>query len=136
LTVRHLAWLHTVPEGETQSRSKNLDPGDSRLKLPKHENGAYLLGMLSELGFARSGPDSIDYQEIAAWCNVTDTELTAWEAETLHKLSDAYVVQLHRSKDSNAEPPYDTRSLEEMRERSSSQFQRLFKQAGGGVKRG
>lgn len=125
-----------MPEGATQARAKNLDPGDSRLKLPLHKNGAYLIDMLAELGFARSGPESIDYQEIAAWCNLTDTRLTAWEASTLHKLSDAYVLQLHRSKGANSEPPYDTRSLEEMRERSSSQFQRLFKQAGGGVKRG
>ena len=125
-----------MPEGETQSRSRRLDPSDSRLKLPEYKNGAYLIDILAELGFARSGPESIDYQEIAAWCKITDTDLTAWEASTLHKLSDAYVLQLHRSKDANSEPPYDTRSLEEMRERSSSQFQRLFKQAGGGAKRG
>jgi hypothetical protein len=134
--VRHLAWLHVVPEGEKEQRAKQLDPQDSRLKLPDHAQGAYLIEMLSQIGFARQGPAPIDYQEIAAWCSLTDTDLTPWEADTLHKLSESYVVQLHRSKDANAEPPYDVRTLDEMRERSSSQFQRLFKQAGGGAKRG
>jgi len=125
-----------VPDGEKEQRSRQLDPKDSRLKLPDHAQGAYLIEMLSQIGFARQGPEPIDYQEIAAWCSLTDTDLTPWETETLHKLSESYVVQLHRSKDANAEPPYDVRTLDEMRKRSSSQFQRLFKQAGGGVKNG
>ena len=125
-----------MPEGEKEQRSRQLDPKDSRLKLPDHEQGAYLIEMLSRIGFARQGPAPVDYQEISAWSRLTDTDLTPWESETLHGLSESYVIQLHRSKDANAEPPYDVRTLDEMRERSSSQFQRLFKQAGGGVTRG
>lgn len=120
-----------MPEGKTESRGRTFPPDDPLLKLPETKHGAYLLDSLSELGFARQGPEPIDYQEMKAWADLTDTSLTPWESETLRMLSESYVVQLHRSKDANAAPPYDERSLGEMRKRSNDTFKRLWKQAGG-----
>ena len=120
-----------MPEGAKESRGKTFAPDDPRLKLPDHEKGGYLLDVFSELGFARQGPEPVNYQEIKAYCELTDTELTPWEVETVRMLSDAYVVQLLRSKESNAPAPYDERSLTDMRRQTDSQFKRLWKQAGG-----
>lgn len=120
-----------MPEGAKESRAKAFSPDDPRLTLPEHEHGGYLIDLLAELGFARQGPEPIDYQEVKAFCELTDTVLTPWEVESLRVLSDAYVVQLHRSRDSNAAAPYDERSLTDMRRQTESQFKRLWKQAGG-----
>lgn len=138
--------MHAVPFGQGYQRHSLLERGDSRLELPEATH-LYLIDYLLSLGWGRQGQlephhkdkviypvrvlEPFDYREIAAWCDLTGHDLTPWEAETLKMLSDAYVVQLNSSHDANAEPPHDARSVEEMRERTHNQFQRLFRQAGG-----
>lgn len=135
-----------MPDDQDTERLHTLDESDSRLQLPDATH-LYLIDCLVKMGAGRPSAlethyrnkktylyrnfSPLSFQEIRTWCDFTGVELTPWEAETLRVLSEAYVVQLNNSRDVNCEPPHDARSLEEMRERTHNQFQRLFKQVGG-----
>lgn len=135
-----------MPDDQNDQRSNLLEPGDSRQQLPDAPC-LHLIDNLLQMGCGRAADlephhrqkktylyrnlAPLDFAEIRHWCDLTGTELTPWESETLRVLSEAYVVQLSKSHDPNAEPPHDARSLDEMRERTSNQFQRLFKRFGG-----
>lgn len=49
---------------------------------------------------------AIEYQELNAWQQATGAELTPWEAETIISLSNAYVVQLVKSKEPRCDAPF------------------------------
>lgn len=135
-----------MPDDQNDQRANLLEPGDSRQQLPDAPY-LHLVDNLFHMGAGRAADlepqhrqkktylyrnlSALTFAEIRHWCDLTGAELTPWEAETLRVLSEAYVVQLSKSHDPNAEPPYDSRSLDEMRERTSNQFQRLFKRFGG-----
>lgn len=106
MCVRQLAWLHAVPDKHKDSRAHSLPQGDNRRQLPEIEWGQHLLDSLDGLGYCRSGPEPVGFQEIGAWAGVTGVDLTPWEAETLHHLSTAYVGQLSKSRDPRADAPY------------------------------
>lgn len=138
--------MQAVPIGDSDQRCNLLEHGDSRQELPDATH-LYLIDHLMAIGCGRHGQlephhkdkasyliralEPVDFREITAWCDLTGHELTPWEAETVKMLSDAYVVQFNKSHDPNCEPPHDPRDMDEMRERTHSQFQRLFKKAGG-----
>jgi len=141
-----MAWLQAVPDDQNDQRGNLLESGDSRQTLPDATH-LYLIDALISIGVGRSADlephhrdkktylyrnlHPVTFSEIRDWCELTGTKLTPWESETLRVLSEAYVVQLSKSHNPNAEPPHDARSLNEMRDRTHNQFQRLFKQAGG-----
>lgn len=106
MCVRQLAWLHAVPDKHKHSRAKSLPASDNRHQLPELPWGGYLLDALDGLGYCRSGPVPVGYPELESWARMTGVELTAWEAETLHHLSTAYVGQLTKSRDPRADAPY------------------------------
>jgi len=135
-----------VPDDQQQQRADILEAGDSRHELPEASH-LYLIDCLFMIGCGR--PDALEpqhrkkqtylyrnlkpvtFEEIRAWLDLTGSNLTPWEAETLRVLSEAYVVQLAKSHSPDSQPPYDARSVDEMRERTQNQFERLFKQYGG-----
>lgn len=135
-----------MPDDQQDQRANLLEPGDSRQILPEATH-LYLLDSMLSMGAGRSADlephhrdkktylyrnlHPLTFGEIRDWCDLTGAKFTPWEAETVRMLSEAYVVQLSKSHNPNAEPPHDARSLDEMRERTHSQFQRLFKRAGG-----
>lgn len=105
LYVRQAAWLNTVPEKAKQPRYKT-----SVSPMPPLKGGAYLVGILFEIGPAlpagMGGLVSISELDIAAWQSNRDLRLTAWEARTIKKLSQAYASESASASDPKALAPY------------------------------
>ena len=68
--------------------------------------GSHLLEAIQALGYCRQGPAPVDYQEIRAWQELTGSQLTPWETETVFALSDRYVAQRYKSADKRTNAPY------------------------------
>lgn len=125
-----MAWLHAVPDKQKQSRLQALKDRESHwLNMPDISGGQYIMDMLSDLGLARTNMEPLTFQEIQAWTALTDTELTPFEAATLRELSEAYVIQLGKSRQPDATAPYDSRPIEVQRQHVSSGFRKLFERA-------
>lgn len=61
--------------------------------------------MLFDVGPSTAG-EVVTFQEIAAWQSATGVRLDAWEAETLRRLSHAYLAEMVEAKDPARPPPY------------------------------
>lgn len=86
------------------------------IEFPPLNNGAYILQFLDELGYCRSGFNGlipIDYSEINAYIQSTNTELLPFEVLLLKKLSNTYVSQSH-DKDPLAFAPYTTHEVKKV----------------------
>lgn len=105
--VRHLGWLNAVPDPppkakrDPRSRGERFraeeESGATRPELisPEIEPGlSYMLGYLFAVG-PSCGGEVLSFQEIRAWSDQTGHVLDAWEAETLQRLSRAYLVEYH-----------------------------------------
>lgn len=105
LYVRQAAWLNTVPEKAKQPRYKT-----SATPMPPLKGGAYLASILFEIGPAlpsgMGGLVSISELDIAAWQSNRDLRLTAWEARTIKRLSQAYASEAASASDPKALAPY------------------------------
>lgn len=100
--------------------------------VPDVDNGGYLLKCFMEVGPAMrgdSGAMPVSFQEINAWSQATSTPLTPWEANTIRKLSDDYVVQLIKSRDRYCPAPYyrDDRPVQTQRQEVEEKFRSLAK---------
>ena len=107
--VRQLAYYRTTPEKTSTPRYEIYQRG-SGIEFPPIEHGAYILQYLEELGYCRSGMNGLkplDFTEINAYMQSTNTELLPFEVLLLRNLSNAYVAQSY-DKDINAIPPYAT----------------------------
>lgn len=54
------------------------------------------------------GISPVDFQEIKAFCDLCQLELTTWEASLLQRLSVEYCVQYSKSDKPDCKPPYDS----------------------------
>jgi hypothetical protein len=111
-----LAWLHAAPEKPnkkgpgvprlttltTKAKLGGEAPG---LEMPPVDAGNHLLKHLFDVG-PSSGGEVLTYTEIANWIALTGNVLTAWEAETLRKLSVAYLNERDLAKDPERPAPY------------------------------
>ena len=107
--MRQLAYYRTTPEKTSTPRYEIYQRG-SGIEFPPIEHGAYILQYLEELGYCKSGFNGLvplDFTEINAYMQSTNTELLPFEVLLLRKLSNAYVSQSY-DKDVNAVPPYAT----------------------------
>ncbi len=116
--MRHLAWLHAVPEG-SKTRKSRLEKareqgGDDHpdLVFPDVDteySAGYLIEYLQEAGLMSSngmGPVSLSWQEIDAWCNRTGAEPSTWELLTIKTLSETYVSELAKASARDYPRPY------------------------------
>lgn len=107
--MRQLAYYRTTPKKTSTPRYEIYQRG-SGIEFPPIEHGAYILQYLEELGYCKSGFNGLvplDFTEINAYIQSTNTELLPFEVLLLRKLSNAYVSQSY-DKDVNAIPPYAT----------------------------
>lgn len=110
--MRHLAWLHAVPEGSKKSRLASFtDEGgeSSFLELPDLEDAAYIVPLLREAGLMSSngmGVVPVSWQEIESWLRCTELQLTVWEKLTIRELSEAYVSEFNIASKRDAAAPY------------------------------
>lgn len=87
-----------------QQESKGLEPS-----LPPAGLAAYLVGYLFDAGpvsYGATGAVPLSHAEIAAWQANTGTDLQAWEAMTLRRLSSAYIRAGNEAESPDCPPPY------------------------------
>jgi len=66
---------------------------------------SYVIDLLAQIG-----PTEVTWQEISSWCNLTGIKLSAWESNTIKRLSSIYTSCTQRYHDSTAPSPF--RSVE------------------------
>ena len=66
---------------------------------------SYVIDLLAQIG-----PTEVTWQEISSWCNLTGIKLSAWESNTIKRLSAIYTSCAQRYQDSTAPSPF--RSVE------------------------
>lgn len=92
----------------TQLRKQRQD-ADYAPEMPEVE-APHLIAYLWEvgpLGAAGMGPAVLSHSEIAAWCQLTGLELSAWEARTLRSLSRAYLNEMQEAEDPKRRAPWE-----------------------------
>lgn len=113
--MRKLAWLNAIPEGskDRKTRREVLEAGSGKdsafLRLPELDGAEYIIHMLYEAGTLTLGGMSaapLSWQEIEAWCRVTEYETSVWERMLVKELSHAYVNELHAATEKNRPDPY------------------------------
>lgn len=118
--MRHLGWLHSIPEGSKKSRVASFTASDENhpfLEMPDIDTecaAGYLVGLLHEAGLMSSsgmGPVPLSWTEINAWLQVTELELTVWERLTIKRMSEDYVGERCET-DPNRPAPYSRRAEE------------------------
>lgn len=95
--------------------------------LPCIEEADYLVGMIAEIGEAKSHGQSlvqIEWQDILSWIEVTGAQISPGEAEAMKSLSGAYVSQYYQSLDSGSVSPVAPRQAN--REAVASKMHSLF----------
>lgn len=90
----------------------------------------HLLFFLSEIGYVESNGMALaplSFREIQSWSELTKTNVTIFEVESIRRLSLAYVDQAKKAKDKNCPPPYspDTLMTVDKRKNVDSFFRNL-----------
>lgn len=67
------------------------------LDLPLIDAGEHLITYLFDVGPSVGG-EVLSYSEIAAWLSISGVVISPWEAETLRKLSAAYLAEREAAK--------------------------------------
>ncbi len=99
-----MAWLNATPEEGTQSRRAEFERDDLAVDMPEC-SASYILEYLFELGIT-IGEHALTHGEIRAWMDNTGIDLSSWEAQTLKKLSEAYLSMSYESRKPDAETPW------------------------------
>lgn len=102
--VKHLAWLHSVPDGQSETRGKQFS-GSSIVELPSISGGEHVAMILREIGYAVSG-DPISNQELYAWVQVTGIQIDCWTARMITTLSSEYLSQYRISNKIECPAPF------------------------------
>lgn len=79
------------------------------MELPNVGYAEYLFAYAEEIGLYRSngfGIEPISWVEINAWNCSMPTKLSAWELNTIHKISKAYVSSFNMSNEKSIPSPY------------------------------
>ena len=124
--MKHLAWLHAVPDPEYRKKHQGAPERKTRqdqlqqfesalLQLPEVEYGAHVIEWLHGIGVTENGDNGIkplSWQEINAWKQANDVSATREELEMLYQLSRVYVAQYHRSNNPDEPPPNRARNVD------------------------
>lgn len=110
LYVRQWAWLSAVPGKRHKSRwEQHVATTGEPPNMPEIEEGAQVIEYLQEVGPTlpgAMGPEPVTFAEIDAWSRTTGYDPTAWEAQTIRRLSRAFVSQYAKSKETNSPAPW------------------------------
>lgn len=100
-----MAWLNATPDEGTQSRREEFESNNQAVEAPDC-SAAYILDYLLELGMT-IGEHALTHSEIRAWMQNTGIDLSSWEAQTLKKLSEAYLSMTFEAKKNDSETPWE-----------------------------
>ena len=133
--MRHLAWLHAVPEKAKESRQKSIKATSEDsllLVMPELGEAEYLVPLVMEAGLVEqsgTGIVALSWKEIESWQNVTGVKLHTWEATILRQMSEAYASEFSQASDRNRPAPYskaiETEEID--REAVSNKLRNIFK---------
>lgn len=82
------------------------------------------------------GEGPIGWQEIAAWQQLTGTQIEPWEARCIRRMSQAFISERHEAKKPNCPEPYRTATQREVQDKVSAQFAQMAKAFKGMAKAG
>lgn len=107
-----MAWLHAAPtvkgsKAKPVSRIEAL--GGKPPPLPPIAFGDHLVGYLMEVGPVSSngmGTVPVSFAELRAWQAVCEHSMSAWDFQTLHAMSVAYMRECGTADSPNAPPPW------------------------------
>lgn len=120
LYARKLGWLGSSPDKDykppkNKTRNEILSISDTYAKareLPELNGKDYLIGWLTEIGMCKSsgmGLAPIDWIDIKAWAELTQTRITSAETLTLINASRGYVAEQNAGSDPKRVAPDDDR---------------------------
>lgn len=72
----------------------------------------YLIEAVRSAGLASAGPAGLvplTWQELKAWNDLTGSNYTVWELETMRYLSQNYAAEAQKARDENCPPPHLTK---------------------------
>lgn len=111
LYVQQWAWLSTRAKDQTKSRMEILDDDELADRFPEVGSFGYIIETLSKIGVALNdgnGVHGLTWVEINAFLCATRMHLTAWEAETIKRLSALYASSVLKYDNIDAQAPYRT----------------------------
>lgn len=131
--ARHIAWLVTIPKGQTKSRYDQEEERFDRINLPDLGAFEQIAEYFDEIGAVRQLPDGvtpISYAEIDGWARATGTPINHWVVNVLMNMSRQYYYQMGRSSDPMVQAPYTAFRTDEdmvvLRKRTSEKIRKLF----------
>lgn len=111
LYVQQWAWLSTRAKDQTKSRMEILDDDELAERFPEVGSFGYIIETLTKIGVALNdgnGVHGLTWVEINAFLCTTRMQLTAWEAETIKRLSALYASSVLKYDNIDAQAPYRT----------------------------
>ena len=108
LYASYTAWLHATPYKAEQTRIAEMKQDKIPPAYPP-VSWEWVVRYWQDVGLCMSAggyPHALTWQEISAWQALSGVKMTAWLAETLKKMSAAYVSGLHEFSKEFAECPY------------------------------
>jgi hypothetical protein len=111
-----LGWLLATPKSEHKKKGakiervsniRKLHKDDPLKKMPEMHNCSEVFDHFQQLGLCKSngyGRVPIDYQDLAAY--MTIHKLTNWEADTVIKMSRAFIDGNNLGEKFGSQPPY------------------------------
>jgi hypothetical protein len=111
LYVQQWAWLSTRAKDQTKSRMEVLDDDEIADRFPEIGSFDYIIETLVKAGVALNdgnGVHGLTWVEINAFLCTTRMHLTAWEAETIKRLSALYASSVLKYDNIDAQAPYRT----------------------------
>lgn len=94
-----------MPKSKEAPKSRYKKMGEVA-ELPPIEYGQHLIEALYACGPTDREGSPVSWQELESWSRMTRRTLTGWEAETVHKMSEAYAVQAIHAKEPNCLSPW------------------------------
>jgi len=131
--VRHVAWLNAAQKDSKDkplpSRLEAIKEAGDKPDYPARPLCDYLTAYLFDAGPTMAGgmgAAPLSYSELLAWQQMAQVSLTAWEAQTLRRLSAEYLAQVHDAASPDCPPPWVEKITEVSREEVSKKVQNAF----------
>ena len=113
--AQKLGWLHATPEKADCSRAESLGVDNDACAIPDCDN--FLVSCFHSVGRCLSGGmavTAITWQELKAFSELSDSNLTAWESEQIINMSKQYCSWLTIGKDPLCSAPWHDDDYDEL----------------------
>lgn len=101
--------------------------------MPPVDDYQHLVAWFHEIGPVAAGvlgTIPVSYQEMAAWAEMTGTEIDTWEAWAVRRMSEQYCFQAHISESARCPAPFqmgiDDTGMAEMRKAADAKLRSMW----------